>query len=491
MSSRVLAMGALTLALSVPAFAQVGSNGVYGGVGTVTLGPIDTNILGGNNGDLGVQYFPPTGTFFVSRRGAGALTTVPHSLIEIDQTGALLNAWSQGPGLSGGAWGHRDGGTDAYASPVSGMNTFWGDELGIHCYDHSGGAPVYITGAHTVAANNGPQTVTFPFNAANAFVGGNSRALEYDPAGDGGNGSFWVCNFGSALVEISLAGVVLKNYPAGTNPVPQWSAYGLAMNVRTNRLWVNSSPAGSATVIPQIAELDPNTGIFTGRRFNVAGTLTTGAFIFGAQGGLCYVEGRVGPAHQPAGAPPFSELCALNQATPDNIVCHRLDLVMPGPNYDSAQEARLEASVGGGAFSTAAQTYTPGALVQFQYNQDPLAVPGIALCIANIAIPGFAPAPLGDTFNVAEFVALNNLSTPGAGISGVGAFTIGDGFGLGGILAPDVLFVPGATQPVAPTPAISLPSLGGPGTQVTLQTVYFDPLAGLLIATNRITLTEL
>lgn len=487
MSSRILSLSALVVALALPAMAQVGSNGVYGGVGTVTAGPWDVNILAGGVGGLGVQWFPPTGTFFVSRRGTALSEVAPHSLIEMDQTGALVATYPQGPGITGGAWGHRDGATDAYASSGLGMTTFWGDELGIHAYDHTLGTPVYVTGPHTVWANNGPQTVTFPFTAALAPVGALNRALEYDPAGDSGNGSFWTCNFGSALVEVSLTGTVLRNFPVGTNPPPAWSAYGLAMNLQTNRLWVNSSPAGAATTpVPAIAELDPATGIFTGRRFLPAGNVPPPGFL-GSQGGLCYIENRVGPTYGPANSPPFSELAALSQATPDYVSVHRLDLAI---NYDSALEARLEASVAGAAFTTNPQSWTPGATMSFQYVQSPLAVPSPALCIANIAVPGIAPAPLGDTFNVAEFYVLNNFSNPvglGVGVPGV---TLGDGFNLGGLLAPDLILITGGTQPTIASPPFMVPSLGGPGTQLTLQGAFISDI-GTLVATNRLTLTEL
>lgn len=481
MSFRVLGIVTLALALAVPAAAQVGTNNVFGGVGTVTLGPFNTNILQGSNAELGVQYYPPTGHFWVTRRGTGTGTVAPHTLLEIDQNGALVSSVTQGPGAAGGVWGHRDGATDAYAFPTPGTNLFFGDDFGIHCYDLSGGTPVYITGPHVVMANNGAQLVTFPFLGGNALVGAISRAIAYDPGGNFGNGSFWIANFGSALVEVDLNGGVLRNYPVGTNPAPQWSAYGLALNLRTGMLWVNSAPAGSATVLPKIAELDPTTGLFTGRSFDVAGSLTTGPWIHAAQGGLCYVEGRVGPSYQPANSPPFSELCALAQGTPDYLVCHRLDL---DAAYDSSLEARLEASVAAGPFTTANQTFTASDTLSFQYVQSPLALPSAAVCIVNIGVG----APLGDTLNVAEFYQLSNLSNPTSVGSGVLAVTLGDGFALGGLLAPDVLLLTGGTQPTIPTTPLPVGSLGGPGTELTLQAVFLSDIF-TLVATNRLKLT--
>lgn len=478
MRSRSLRVSCWFFVLAMPALAQVGTNGVFGGVGTVTLGPYDTNILTGGNAELGIQYYPGSGNFWVSRRGTGTSTVVPHSLLEIDQNGALVSTVPQGPGASGGAWGHRDGATDWYAG---GTNLFFGDELGIHCYDMTSGVPVYITGAHPVMATNGPQLVTFPFNAANISVGGTSRALAYNPGGDGGNGSFWVANFGSSLVEIGLNGTVLNTFVVGTNLPPQWSAYGLAFNLQTGMLWVNSAPAGSATVLPSIAEIDPATGIFTGRQFAVAGNLTTGPWIHAAQGGLCYIEGRVGPNHQPANSPPFSELGALAQGTPDYLVCHRLDLA---PGYDSALEARLEASVNGAAFTTADQTFTATDTLSFQYVQSPMAAPSPAICLANVGVG----LPLGDTLNVAEYYCLSNFSNPVAAGVGALAVTLGDGFALGGLLAPDVPIVTGGTQPTLPSIPLAVGTLGGPGTELTLQAVFISDV-GSLVATNRLKLT--
>src|SRR5262245_36572411 len=215
--------------LAVPAMAQVGLNGVQAGIGTITLGPVNTNALNGGNAELGIQYFPGDGRFYVSRRGTNASTVAPHSMLIIDQNGVLLNTIQQGPGLTGGIWGHRDGATDGY---VGGTKLFWGDDFGIHCYELSSGLPVYVTGAQTVMSANGPQACTFPL-AVQGLTAGIVRALEYNPNGNGGNGSFWMCNFGSPLVEITLTGAILSNFPVSTNPVPQWSGYGLAMNLAT------------------------------------------------------------------------------------------------------------------------------------------------------------------------------------------------------------------------------------------------------------------
>ncbi len=480
---RMTTLFALLAFTVLPLAAQAGLNGVEAGLGTVTVGPVNTNILNGGNGELGIQYYPGNGNIYVSRRGTGTLTTAPHSLLIIDQTGALVGTVPQGPGATGGAWGHRDGGTDGY---VGGTKLFFGDDFGVHCYEMSSGTPVYATGAQTVMAANGPQTCTFPL-AAQALTAGITRALEYDPTGNGGNGSFWACNFGGPLVQFSLAGTLLTSFPATTN-APAWSAYGLALNLQTGMLWVNSSPAGSATVVAQVAELNPATGVFTGRKIRPVGTsgAASSPWVYAAQGGLCYIQGRIGPTHGPAVMPPYSELGVFVQGTPDYFAFHRLDM---HSGFPSDQETTLQVSLGGAPFSSANANFSAGTTLSIQY-ATPLSNPGSpALLLANIGPPATA-IPNGNTFNVPEFLILGNLSMPSAAGSGVIALTLGDGFLLGGLAAPDFLISVMVTQPSVPTPALPLPSFGGPLTELTLQALYLTPSASL-IATNFITLTEL
>jgi hypothetical protein len=469
----------VALVLAAPGIAQVGLNGVYGGIGTNTFGPLNTNILTGGNAELGIQYYPgpgpANGRIYVSRRGTGTLTTPPHTLLELDATGAVVSVTTQGPGAGGGIWGHRDGATDGYAG---GTKLFWGDDFGIHCYELSSGAPVYVTGGQTVMSANGPQLCTFPL-AVQGLTGGITRALEYNPAGNSGNGSFWACNFGGSLVEMSLTGTLLTNFLVTTNPAPQWSAYGLAWNLQTGMLWVNSAPAGSATVVALIAEIDPATGVFTGRKITPTGTSGAGTspWVYAAQGGLCYIQGRVGPTHGPAIVPPYSELGVLTQGTPDYFEFLRLDLES---GFTSGQETALQTSKNGAAFSGGAtNTFIPGDTISIQYSAPPPGGP--ALLLANVG----PASPSGNTANIAEFYILSNLSFPTAGGAGFTAFTLGDGFGFNGLLAPNLLIMSPLTSPTVPTPTLALPNLGGAGVVLSLQAAYlsanFNPTATNLI----------
>ena len=343
-----------------------------------------------------------------------------------------------------------------------------------------------MTGATTIFAANGPQIATFPM-AVQALTGNVTRSLEYNPAGNGGNGSFWALNFGGSLVEFDLNGVVLTSFPVTTNN-PAWSGYGLAMNLQTGMLWVNSSPAGSATALAAVAEIDPATGIFTGRRFNPAGRIgaAPSPWVNATQGGLTQVQGRTGPSHGPAATPPFSELGVLTQGTPDYIACHRLDLYS---NFDSALETRIELSLNNGPFLTTPQSFGAGSLVSLRYN-TPAANPGSPIItLANINPTAGTPA--GALFGIPEYTILNDLfSVPTAVGSGVLALTIGDGFNLNGLVAQNLIILPPATQPLAPTFPFPLPSLLGPGTELTIQGLYLTT-SGTPIATNRLVLTEL
>jgi len=220
--------------------------------------------------NLGVQYL--NGSFYVS--GTADTTLGPWSVFEVDpNTGTMTNSFAQ-PGISAG-FGLRDGATD-------GTNLFFGSENGIVGFDVMGNDIATIDTANNPAAPF--TTITGP-----ALVAlGTYRALAYDPAGNGGDGSFFCGNFGSDILELDLAGNVLNTLTNGG----QWSAYGLAYDSTNDTLWVNDA-GDDVTLI----EIDANTGVATGRS-----TIT----VFGAPGGLSFgVDGN--------------QLIALTQSTPDVV----------------------------------------------------------------------------------------------------------------------------------------------------------------------------
>lgn len=425
------------LMLAQAASAQ-GPNGVEGGFGTMTMGPINLDPVTGTTGNLGVEYFPPTNTFFVSSRGLNAVP--PHLLFQFSATGTLLTTTQQSP-VANVTWGGRDMATD-------GANLFIGDETGTHCYSMATGTPVYTTAA-TIITANGAQAVTFPIpNPAGIGV---TRALAYNPAGNAGNGSFWTANFGSALVEYSTSGATLTSWPF--NGV--WSLYGLAYDPQSLMLWGNSSPN-----IGDIVEINPNTGLETGNRFRVGGSNQ-------AQGGIAI-------ANRPGAA--LAELVALNQGAPDNFSAYRLHLF---PTLNGTSELRLETEVNFNGFSSSKKVIQLGDAVGWRYVNG-VAQPGVL--VANLLTDtGNATTP-----GLYELFARNNFSTP---VQGGFTLTIGDGLGLGGFLAPDLLLGPNFANS-GPT-YVPWPLAGPPGEMVKFQAVVLESIAPLVYySTNSVRLKQ-
>ncbi len=468
----------LCSALTLPCLAQVGQNGIDAGLGTITRGPVDTNALTGGTAEIGIQYYPGDGRTYISRRGIGASTSPPHSIIALDSNGVLVGTTVQGPGAAGLAIGHRDGATDGYAG---GTKLFWGDELGIHCYEMSSGVPVYLTGSQIIMAANGPRACTFPV-PAQTFLG-IVTALEYDPSGAQGNGSFWIANSGSVLIEVDRAGSLLRSIVGGS---PGWSVSGLALNIQNGRMWANGGSMPTPASRPEILELDTISGLLTGRKFGLAAKPGSGPWIFSARGGLCYIQGRTGPTHGPASAPPFSELGVLTQGTPDHFTFHRLDMLL---GFPSELESSITASLNGGPYSSVNSIWTPGSSLSIQYSTPPTNPGSSAIMIANV-VPAGTSMPSGNTFNIPEYRSLHALSLPSAASSGITALTVGDGFSLAGLLAPSFIILPLKTQPPGLVSTFTLPSFGGPGSRLIFQGVYLS--YGLTpIATNLLVLTEI
>ncbi|MAG58561.1 MAG: hypothetical protein CMJ83_19915 [Planctomycetes bacterium] len=400
-----LGLGLLTSSLAAQA--------ALAGPGSVSLPTIDTTALsGGGAQNLGVQYLPATNTIFVTGRGntlGGAFVgTPPHSIYEFDITGTtLLNTYQQT--TTSPLWGHRDGATD-------GVLLFFGDEGGISCFNPATGMyetnPTILTaGGPVIPATSYPLPLTVPL--------GTNRALAYNPAGNGGAGSFWSADFGSALLEIDLDGVVINNFPNAS----AWSLYGLAYDPIRNMLWGSTSPnAGN------LVEIDPATGTETGNSF----TREVG----GAQGGLSFMQ-------RPGG--PFSELLVLTQGAPDAIVAQRLDLLDPAPGATGNgyyEEAELVSGTGpvGVVTNSLLKTFIDGDFLNWGFGAR---VGGSGVAAGPyLVLSALGPdaATVASTFGVPELVVPNNFSNPAS----VGlTYTLEDGFGFGGLLAPNALLGPG------------------------------------------------
>jgi hypothetical protein len=111
------------------------------------------------------------------------------------------------------------------------------------------------------------------------------RGLAYDPTADGGNGGFWVSDWASDIVLVSMTGNELLRIPSANTSAAAPSRGGLAIDYWTPGgpfLWAfcQIGTAGSdRTVLVQLGDLyneDPNLrGIPTGVTYNIAPVIGT------------------------------------------------------------------------------------------------------------------------------------------------------------------------------------------------------------------------
>ncbi len=199
----------------------------------------------GNNGHLGLERVG--NEFFVSSRGPGAQP--PHKVYVFDGNGVLLRSFSQPAGTSASAWGIRDLTSD-------GSVLIGGDEFNVYAFDVQGNAVTQLNCA------NGPRTLGSFANSPAIAVIGTFRALAFDRNGNGGNGSLWAASYASPLVELSLSGAILRQFPNQ----PGWNAYGIALDAAAGSLWLYSQPSGG-----DILEISKTTGLPTGRSIPAEG----------------------------------------------------------------------------------------------------------------------------------------------------------------------------------------------------------------------------
>lgn len=196
------------------------------------LGPIDVDAVTGVGLNYGVEF--AGGEFFVT--GAAASTTGPFDVFVLDANGNLLRSFPQPAASQPSALGLLDGATDS-------VSLFFGNENGIFAFDRNGAPRTRIFAA------NGAQFPTFPITGPALATLGTYRALAYDPNGNSGNGSFFAGDLGDDILEIDLAGNVLRTIANGG----QWSVTGLAfvdgLTFNARALWVNSSTTGDLAAI--------------------------------------------------------------------------------------------------------------------------------------------------------------------------------------------------------------------------------------------------
>jgi len=288
---------------------------LFSGLGRTTFGPLLVQPLTGQGSNLGVAFL--AGEIYISSRGNGGGGTGPHSCTVIDMQGNVVRQFQQ-IGSQASVWGWRDGASDGSSTLV------FGYENTIEFVNPIGAR------ATSIIAANGPQSVTSPlFPTYTGTALGTNRALAFDPNGNGGNGSLWVANFGSDLVELDLAGVEINRLPHDGS----WSFYGIALNPTTGRLWGNSSPNSAGGGTGKIVEIDLATGLPTGAEFD---------HVSGAQGGLAVVPGGVD------GRGRGVDLLSLIQT--QTIQGHRIDLY---DGVDGTDDVKLLAGIDGGPLSVA------------------------------------------------------------------------------------------------------------------------------------------
>jgi hypothetical protein len=170
------------------------------------------------------------------------------------------------------------------------------------------GTDVFIGAAGTDIYRVDPVTKTL-LGTIPILPGGGSNAearmCTYDETLDGGNGGFWVGDFGSDIASISMFGVTLSVIPSAVHGT---AIYGGAIdNVSPGGpfLWIHNQ--GSSQDL--ITQLDPATGIPTGIEYDYAVDMLPG--VTGIAGGL-FISDQVSPS--------AVALVGLCQCTPSNEI---------------------------------------------------------------------------------------------------------------------------------------------------------------------------
>ena len=132
-----------------------------------------------------------------------------------------------------------------------------------------------------------------------------ARMCTYDETLDGGNGGFWIGNFGSDIASVSMFGVTLSSIPSAIHGA---AIYGGAIdNISPDGpfLWIHNQGASQDL----ITQLDPATGVPTGVEYDYAVDMLPG--VSGIAGGL-FISNRVSPT--------AIALVGLCQCSPSNEI---------------------------------------------------------------------------------------------------------------------------------------------------------------------------
>jgi|GEM_PF-6441226 len=385
MQTRIVIAALAAASVAAPAVAQIGSQTFK----------IETETVTGNNLQLGVAYDEVSGLIFTTASGFPT-NTPPHQIYIYDTAGALVTQLDQPATSNATVWGYRDG-----ASNLIGQ-LFFGWDGGIDVYDPVQQPVTALTPATSVLAANGPQPIIAggpnPNTIVNPDIGGTHRAVAYDFFGNGGNGSFFIANFGSDVYEIGVDGTLLHQYPN----TDAWSAYGMALDTNRGTLWINSTPNQGQLkeyTIDRVNNTLTPTGLVMDR--DQPGT---------AQGGLDFVNKGLD------GRDCGSDLIGVDQGTPDSLVGYRLEL---WNGYDPAGEPQLLVGVDGGPLTTGNIDVLPSNGSMQIDCSAPLGFPYILFFDAT----GSAPRPRGPV--VPGLPATTELTFPRLGGVQAGGFTSG------------------------------------------------------------------
>lgn len=161
-------------------------------------------------------------------------------------------------------------------------------------------------------------------------LGFNIRSLTYDATANGGAGGFWVSNFTTDIVQISLTGTALATIPAATHGLG--AMYGTAFDNLTTGgpyLWVFDQGAGAAANLVRL-QLPAGTQTTVIQDVN-ADVIPAAGAMAGIAGGVYIGSGLVSGQNS---------IMGIVQATPDILFSYELSDIV-----QIADDAKLSASL--------------------------------------------------------------------------------------------------------------------------------------------------
>lgn len=158
------------------------------------------------------------------------------------------------------------------------------------------------------------------------------RSCTYSGALDGGNGGFWVSNFGSDVVAISMTGATLSTIPAATHAIT--GMYGMAVDEVTPGgpyLWAFAQMAPNSSTVIGIKAADGSTSLAGHDVF--ADISSTYSLTSNLAGGMFFTDDLIsGQTH----------LCGISQGTPVNVVfVYELNNPFASLNENSASQFKI------------------------------------------------------------------------------------------------------------------------------------------------------